>query len=158
MRKMFNVPLARKNKVREIATVNDALPPSHEYNTQQSSSKAPLLIKGLQATSSNGAASKIDGSRKAAPSAQSQLRSVRTTRARVPVHDVENVETEREVIKYSKHTGLGKPWPSQLNYGLNYGVQDGFLARRKCTINFDDLPKLDEEEFLNDSLVNFYLL
>ena len=110
MTHLFNKPLVRKHKIRDSATVDEGLLPSHEYKTQQSSSKAPHLIKSLQATSTNGTASKIDGSKKPAPSAQSQLRSVRTTRARHPVHDVEKLETEREVIKYSKQTGLGKPW------------------------------------------------
>jgi hypothetical protein len=111
MRKMFNVPLVRKNKASESAAMDEAFPSSHNHTTQQPSSKTQLLIKNLQATSSNETASKIGGLRKPAPFAQGQLRSVRTTRARVPVHDVEDVETQREVIKYSKQTGLGKPWP-----------------------------------------------
>jgi hypothetical protein len=111
MKNLFNKPLERRNKARESAAVDEAFLPSHNHNTQQSSSKTPLLIKNLQATSSNETASKIVGLRKPAPFAQGQLRSVRTTRARVPVHNVEDVETEREVIKYSKQIGLGKPWP-----------------------------------------------
>lgn len=111
MTNLFNKPLERRNKARESAAVDEALSPSHDHNTQQSSSKAPLLIQNLKPTGSNETASKIDDLRKPAPSAQSQLRSVRTTRARAPVHDVEDLETEREVSKFSKQVGFGKPWP-----------------------------------------------
>lgn len=111
MKILFDKPLERRNKAREGVAVDDAFPPSHNHNTQQSSSKPPLLIKNLQATSYNETASEIGGSRKSAPSARGQLRSVRTTRASAPVRDVDDHENEREVAKFSKQVGLGKPWP-----------------------------------------------
>jgi hypothetical protein len=108
---IFNKPLVRKNQVRESATVGEALPPSHEHNTQQPSSKTPLLIKKLQTTSPNETALKNGDLKRPVPPGQGQLRSIRTTRARAPVYDVEDLENEREVPKYSKQVGLGKPWP-----------------------------------------------
>ena len=111
MKTLFDKPLERRNKVRESVALDEAFPSSHNHNTQQSSSKTPLLIKTLHATRSNETASKIGGLRKPAPSAQGQLRPVRTTRASAPIRDNEDHENEKEVAKFSKQVGLGKPWP-----------------------------------------------
>lgn len=108
MANLFNKPLKRRNKARDGAAVDEALPPIHDHNTQQSSS---LLIKNLQATRSNKAASKTDGLIKPDPFTQGQLRSARTRRETAPVRNIEDLENERGVFKYSKQVGLGKPWP-----------------------------------------------
>ncbi|KAF3000073.1 hypothetical protein E8E13_001774 [Curvularia kusanoi] len=156
MQNMFNVPLVKNNKIGKDTAVAETLVSSHKDNEQQALPKTPL-IKSLiakTATKTNEAASKPNGLSKPSQSLQSPLRPVRSTRTRVLASDVETHENEREVFKFSQQPGFEKPWPSQ----LNYGIDEGFLKRRKCTVNYDDLPKLDEEEFLNDSLVNFYLL
>jgi Ulp1 family protease len=31
-------------------------------------------------------------------------------------------------------------------------------GRQRAIVHFDDLPRLDEEEFLNDSLIDFYMM
>lgn len=41
---------------------------------------------------------------------------------------------------------------------LDYSVDSGFLKRRKATIEYDDLEKLDEGQMLNDSIMIFYML
>ncbi|KAL8646681.1 MAG: hypothetical protein Q9226_006756 [Calogaya cf. arnoldii] len=54
-----------------------------------------------------------------------------------------------EVEKYSKVHGFGKPWPKPLVYPKE--------GKKRTTVNFDDLDRLDEGEFLNDNLIAFYL-
>ncbi|KAL8851226.1 MAG: hypothetical protein Q9221_003857 [Calogaya cf. arnoldii] len=54
-----------------------------------------------------------------------------------------------EVEKYSKVHGSGKPWPKPLVYPKE--------GKKRTTVNFDDLDRLDEGEFLNDNLIAFYL-
>ncbi|KAI4279219.1 MAG: hypothetical protein LQ337_000454 [Flavoplaca oasis] len=54
-----------------------------------------------------------------------------------------------EVQKYSETHGLGKPWPKPLVYPKE--------GKKRTTVCFDDLKRLDEGEFLNDSLIAFYL-
>ena len=38
------------------------------------------------------------------------------------------------------------------------GSGEGFLSHRKGIVNWSDLPALDEEEWVNDELINFYML
>jgi len=111
MQNLFEKPLKGRNKLRESVALNEAFPSSNNHNTQQSSSETPSLIKTLHAIRSNETTSKIGGLRKPAPSAQGQLRPVRTTRASAPIRDNEDHENEKEVAKFSKQVGLGKPWP-----------------------------------------------
>ena len=56
---------------------------------------------------------------------------------------------ERGVMKYSKVHGLGKPWKKPLTYPK--------IGRKKATVEFIDLERLDEGEFLNDTLVTFHM-
>lgn len=51
--------------------------------------------------------------------------------------------------RYSKVYGLGSPWAKPLVF-----PQTG---KRKATVEFEDLERLDEGEFLNDNLMGFYL-
>jgi Ulp1 family protease len=51
--------------------------------------------------------------------------------------------------KYSKVHGLGKAWSKPLTYPRE--------GRKKTTVEFSDLERLDEGEFLNDNLISFYL-
>ena len=53
------------------------------------------------------------------------------------------------VTRYSQTHGLGEPWKKPLVY-----PKDG---KKKTTVEFSDLERLDEGEFLNDSLLSFYL-
>ncbi|KAL8870399.1 MAG: hypothetical protein Q9174_003552, partial [Haloplaca sp. 1 TL-2023] len=54
-----------------------------------------------------------------------------------------------DVPKYSQITGLGRRWPASLVFPKE--------GKKRTTVNFDDLERLDEGEFLNDNLISFYL-
>lgn len=51
--------------------------------------------------------------------------------------------------RYSKVYGLGSPWPKPLVFP--------HTGKRKATVEWKDLQRLDEGEFLNDNLLGFYL-
>lgn len=85
----------------------------------------------------------------------------RTTRAstqsRKPSNDfLEGHENYEELPRdvpqaerYSKIHGLGEPWKKPLTYPT--------IGKKKTTVEFSDLERLDEGEYLNDSLISFYL-
>ena len=52
-------------------------------------------------------------------------------------------------LGYSKTHGLGQPWKKPLVYPLE--------SKKKTTVEWSDLEKLDEGEYLNDNLLGFYL-
>lgn len=54
---------------------------------------------------------------------------------------------ERE--KHSVKHGLGDPWKKPLTYPK--------VGKKKTTVEWSDLERLDEGEFLNDNLISFYL-
>lgn len=53
------------------------------------------------------------------------------------------------VERYSKTHNLGEPWKKPLTYPK--------VGKKKTTVEFSDLDRLDEGEFLNDNLLGFYL-
>ncbi|KAI9834565.1 MAG: hypothetical protein M1819_002941 [Sarea resinae] len=55
----------------------------------------------------------------------------------------------REEEKFSKRVGLGPPWHKPLVYPPE--------GPKKVTVEYFDLLRLDEGEFLNDNLISFYL-
>lgn len=54
-----------------------------------------------------------------------------------------------EKEKYSVKYGLGDPWKKPLTYPN--------VGKKKTTVEWSDLERLDEGEFLNDNLISFYL-
>lgn len=80
-------------------------------------------------------------------SLRASARPTRTTRASRPVYV--GAEKEKDPEKYSVVHGLGTPWARQLNYGT---------GRRRAVVDFADLERLDDGEFLNDQLIDFYML
>lgn len=54
-----------------------------------------------------------------------------------------------EKEKYSVKHGLGDPWKKPLTYPK--------FGKKKTTVEWSDLERLDEGEFLNDNLISFYL-
>lgn len=52
-------------------------------------------------------------------------------------------------LRYSKTEGLGPPWKKPLLYPKN--------GKKKTIVDFPDLERLDEGQFLNDNLIGFYL-
>jgi sentrin-specific protease 7 len=77
-------------------------------------------------------------------------RPARSTRTNPPTYQVEaEAEDSSNPERYSLVHGLGAPWKHQLTYGS---------GRRRATVDFLDLERLDEGEFLNDQLIDFYML
>ncbi|KAI8933373.1 hypothetical protein NX059_009990 [Plenodomus lindquistii] len=74
-------------------------------------------------------------------------RPTRSTAASSRLFDVSPVQDTVE--KFSEVKGLGRPWKRPLVY-----VQ----GKQRATVHFEDLYRLDEEEFLNDSLIDFYMI
>jgi len=54
-----------------------------------------------------------------------------------------------EVVKYSVSNGLGRPWSQPVVYPPT--------GKKRTTVDFHDLQRLDDGEFLNDNLISFYL-
>lgn len=65
-----------------------------------------------------------------------------------PTRSVNQPEVE-EFQRFSKIHGLGTRWSRPLTF-----PRDG---KKKATIEFDDLERLDDGQFLNDNLIGFYL-
>ncbi len=63
-----------------------------------------------------------------------------------PFDDLEDLP---QVTRFSKTHGLGDPWKKPLTYPK--------IGKKKTTVEFSDLERLDEGEYLNDSLISFYL-
>ena len=72
--------------------------------------------------------------------------SVNSDRYHEPIPPVEeSIEEQRYSVKF----GLGTKWKHPLVYPQ--------AGKKKATVEFSDLPRLDEGQFLNDNLVEFYL-
>jgi len=54
-----------------------------------------------------------------------------------------------EELRYSNTHGLGTRWKKALIYPTT--------GKKKTTVEFDDLERLDDGQFLNDNLIGFYL-
>lgn len=76
-------------------------------------------------------------------------RSTRTYRATTKASEEPFDELDHAPPKYSKIHGLGKPWSKPLIYPKE--------GKKRITVEWSDLEKLDEGEFLNDNLISFYL-
>ncbi|MCJ1434330.1 hypothetical protein MMC27_003697 [Xylographa pallens] len=59
------------------------------------------------------------------------------------------VEEFPEELRYSKTHGHGKRWKNPLIFPQN--------GKKKTTVEYDDLERLDDGQFLNDNLLGFYL-
>ena len=79
----------------------------------------------------------------------------RQTRSRAPQEKHDEAETKekhseaetKEADRYSVSHGLGTPWKHPLVYPRT--------GKKKVTVDFDDLERLDEGQLLNDNLVEF---
>ena len=56
---------------------------------------------------------------------------------------------DSKIEKYSVKFGLGDRWSKPLSYPK--------VGKKKATVEWEDLERLDEGEFLNDNLVSFYM-
>ncbi|KAL8936748.1 MAG: hypothetical protein Q9216_004767 [Gyalolechia sp. 2 TL-2023] len=96
---------------------------------------------------------KGDGKVNQEPFEQSLRRSSRTHSGNGPSvsgpQDKGSHMLDDKVERYSKNNDMGKPWPKPLVYPKE--------AKKRTTVEWDDLERLDEGEFLNDNLIAFYL-
>ncbi|KAF3035996.1 hypothetical protein E8E11_001142 [Didymella keratinophila] len=146
---MFKKPLQWNDKIGKSPMVNGRTSSSQVPNGQ-GSTPVRNLIAGLTHEAEDADSSILT---KPAASTRSRPREARATRATAPIYDREVTE-EKEPERYSVIRGLGKRWAKPLDYSVN----SGFLKRRKATIEYDDLEKLDEGQMLNDSIMTFYML
>ena len=72
-----------------------------------------------------------------------------TRSSRSKVVDPAALEEVLRKERFSVKHGLGPPWKHPLVYPPT--------GKKKTTVEYSDLPRLDEGEFLNDNLVEFYL-
>lgn len=148
MQMLFNKPLQKNDKVGASALIADAVTTANdETGSTIWTSKTPLLdhiIAGPRGATSDTVTKINDGSTGAVKS----TRPTRSTRSAAAVHDAERVSPEA-VEKYSIVHGLGTKWQTPLTYGN---------GRQKAVVDFGDLPRLDEDEMLNDSLIDFYMI
>ncbi|KAL5387414.1 hypothetical protein DPSP01_003637 [Paraphaeosphaeria sporulosa] len=147
MKKIFEKPLAATSQ-----SQNTGQSPSGQNQVQQGSNVAntkPRLSDNLGAVGS-----KISSSAAKAPvraeTRRLSDRPVRNTRASQPLTvDLGDFEDLPEVERFSEIHGLGPPWKKSLNYNS---------GRRRAVVDFQDLERLDDGQFLNDQLIDFYLL
>ena len=76
-------------------------------------------------------------------------RSTRSSAAHEGESLLSSLDGVPEKEKYSVKHGLGDPWKKPLTYPK--------VGKKKTTVEWSDLERLDEGEFLNDNLISFYL-
>ncbi|KAI4942214.1 hypothetical protein J4E91_010188 [Alternaria rosae] len=147
MIQLFNTPLPPRNeKVGTSALVGDSTAGLEQPHREKGhgASKTPLLDQLKVAAHHPSTDAKLDATTKS----KSLTRPLRSKRL-APINYVEDTPTQSDVPKFSVETGLGQPWTRSLEFGE---------GRQRAIVHFDDLPRLDEEEFLNDSLIDFYMI
>jgi sentrin-specific protease 7 len=70
-----------------------------------------------------------------------------TTNSAAPNHL--DADTAQPKLKFSQTGELGTPWKKPLVYPKT--------GKKRETVDFQDLERLDDDEFLNDNLIGFYL-
>ncbi|KIW07190.1 uncharacterized protein PV09_02056 [Verruconis gallopava] len=74
---------------------------------------------------------------------------LRSTRTSMRTQKATSPSSEPHFERYSKTHGLGRPWEQPLVYPE--------VGKKRATVNFADLERLDEGELLNDNLLEFYI-
>lgn len=148
MEKIFDKPLDGPSTLADTTLVPST---REEVPVVTNGEKRPNLIDNLlkDLTGPQKAAKSV-GTSVDSKSVRASQRPVRTTRA-TQVYNLDSGDPKEDLDadKYSQIHGLGPPWTKQLNYGS---------GRRRAVVDFKDLPRLDNGEFLNDQLIDFYLL
>ncbi|KAI4713706.1 hypothetical protein J4E89_001153 [Alternaria sp. Ai002NY15] len=147
MTHLFKTPLPSRNeKVGTSALVGDSTASFEQPHREKANgvSKRPLLDQLKPAVRQH----VIDAESGTTTTSRASTRPSRSTRS-APINYVEDTPTQSDVPKFSVETGLGQPWAKSLEFGE---------GRQRAIVHFDDLPRLDEEEFLNDSLIDFYMI
>ena len=139
------------SRQREKPSIVDALVRSATHDTDMAASKPkapmPAMPNGLpQKSSINEILAKLK------PAHDEHLNLRRSTRSSA-VHEGESLLSSLDGVpekeKYSVKHGLGDPWKKPLTYPK--------IGKKKTTVEWSDLERLDEGEFLNDNLISFYL-
>ena len=139
------------SRQREKPSIVDELVRSakHDTDTAASKPKAPMpaMPNGLpQKSGINEILAKLK------PPHNEHLNLRRSTRSSA-VHEGESLLSSLDGVpekeKYSVKHGLGDPWKKPLTYPK--------VGKKKTTVEWSDLERLDEGEFLNDNLISFYL-
>ena len=136
---------------REKPSIVDELVRSATHDTDMAGSKPkapmPAMPNGLPEKSG---ISEILAKLK--PAHNEHLNPRRSTRSST-VHEGESLLSSLDGVpkkeKYSVKHGLGDPWKKPLTYPK--------VGKKKTTVEWSDLERLDEGEFLNDNLIGFYL-
>lgn len=153
MKLMFKRPLNKNGKVGTSPLVPEVFSAEGSTrSTRAQADEASLRGKskgGTQRTSPPAAGRGHIESLDATVHTRTSTRPTRATRATAPTYDSYDTNQGNEVEKYSEVQGLGTPWVKVLEY---------HEGRHRSTVSFNDLPRLDEEEFLNDSLIDFYMI
>ena len=141
----------KASRQRQKSSIVDELVRSatHDTDIAVSKPKAPMpaMPNGLPKESG------IEGIlAKLKPSHNEHLNMRRSTRNSA-AHDSESLLSSLDGVpqreKYSVKHGLGDPWKKPLIYPK--------IGKKKTTVEWSDLERLDEGEFLNDNLISFYL-
>ena len=136
---------------RQIPSVADELVHGATHDTDMAAarpeSRMPAITNGLPEESrSKGILARVK------PDHNEHLNPRRSTR-NSGAHDGESLLSKLDAIpyeeKYSVRHGLGDPWKKPLTYPK--------IGKNKTTVEWSDLERLDEGEFLNDNLIGFYL-
>ncbi|KAL5117499.1 hypothetical protein ACEQ8H_004664 [Pleosporales sp. CAS-2024a] len=156
MTTIFSKSLIRNDKIGTSPLISDATPTeSHHEIADIRSQKRPLWSAMRPAIQEPTATSSADGglarsSRHGTlPATTHSVRLVRSTRASGRSFDVKDDDHLNQAERYSVIHGLGTPWRESLTFGE---------GRQRATVNFTDLERLDEGEFLNDNLIDFYMI
>ena len=150
---MSIAPLDAENagRQRQKASIVDklVLSATHDPDRTASQPKTPMpaMPNGLPQEGGIG-----DILAKLKPTHNEHLNLRRSTRNSAS-HDGESllssIDGVPEKEKYSVKHGLGDPWKKPLTYPKT--------GKKKTTVEWSDLERLDEGEFLNDNLISFYL-
>ena len=145
MEKLFSLPLQPKNdKVGTSLLVQDPVQiPEYAYGKTTAVSKTSL--RDQMRSSPQKPNPNLTSNAAAATSVPTRLSRPKRS---APTYVEESPEPSK-VFKYSIEKGLGSPWVKSLEYGE---------GRQRAVVHFNDLIRLDEEEYLNDSLIDFYMI
>ena len=108
----------------------------------------PISLRKSTAERNAGIAARLD---RLKPDHNSHLRRSTRTSGATNVYNgvLEDLDDPAEVERYSLKHSLGPEWKKPLTYPK--------VGKPKITVEWGDLPRLDEGEFLNDTLISFYL-
>lgn len=151
MATIFAKDLSWNSKVGTTPMVKDSFLVTDSQH-QITPSRTPLwdqVRAGTQSTNVTSANSRTNGVTSLSASSQGLARPVRATRSAAPKPDIEDEHPEEEVERYSIVYGLGDPWTKPLIFGER---------PHRAVVYFNDLECIDEGEYLNDSVINFYMI